>query len=190
MIALLATVAVAQNVPSPPAVIDRPAFHQGRSLSIAGIFLGWAGTGLAVGGATLALMGRTDAPLDERELLVWTATAGGGMAFVGTSLQIGGSLRQQRALGAAPHQPVLRGLGIGAGAIGVAGTAVTLWRLHQDGPDGAWLLIAAPAAAIGSLACVGLHTIALLQADATLEEAGPGLRVDLGPTFIGISGRF
>ncbi|MFK7927400.1 MAG: hypothetical protein AB8H79_04380 [Myxococcota bacterium] len=197
---LLAGLAWAQSAPpAPPAPADpidwsedlQPQrFRLGRRTSVAGLFLGWAGVGLAAGGTALALSGRNTAPLADRDLLLWTVTGGAALGGVGLGIQVAGSHQQRRALGRLPRQPVLRGLGIAAAATGVAGGAVMVWRLHQDGPDGPWLLIAGPAAGIGAVGALGLHTVALLRADATVEEHRFRARVGLMPNGVRLSGTF
>jgi len=164
-------------------------WKRGRRVGLTGLFLGWAGVGLAAGGTTLAISGRAEGPLTDRQVLVVTGVTGAGLASLGVGLQITGSRMQQSAVfDPARRARGLRAVAAGLGVVGIGASAVTAWSLLDDDASGPTLLIAAPLAVVGVLGATGLHTIALIDADTQLEEAQ--LEVLVTPTGVGIRGRF
>ena len=184
----------AVGLPAPPpltppsADFDRRRFRRGRRVSVAGLFLGWAGPGLALSGGVLALTRPPDGPLSGREIIQATTLAGAGLTAAGLGLQLGGSHLQSGALAAvgAPTQRRWRRAGLVFSGAGLVLSGIVAWRIADDAPDGLWITVGAPAAGLTVLAATGAHTAALLQADAEAEDVAPGLRLSVAPHRHGV----
>ena len=174
--------------------IDPCAWRRGRRLSLTGIFLGYAGVGLAASGLTLTVSGRGDqGPLSDRDLFVATTVSGAGLGVLGVSLQLAGSRMQVRATLPEERGGLgLRTLAAGLGVVGIVSAGLVSWRLLEPEPDGLWLPIGGGLAAVGLLGASGLHTVALLEED----ERGRRARVwtwaqlQIHPRGVRIVGQF
>lgn len=185
LLALTLGVALASPPPSPSA--PPPAFVHGRRLGVAGLVLGWAGPGLAVGGGMVVLTGASTAPLEARPFLRATALTGVGLGAVGLTLQVTGSRMQGRALLGLerPRQPRGRVAGfVLASGAAVAGGAFA-WTIARE--EGAWTLPTGALAGLLTLGATGVHTAVLLDADA---EVGLVVAPRQDGWTVGVAGRF
>jgi hypothetical protein len=167
-------------------------YVRARRVSITGLFLGWAGPALAVGGTVVGLQGDEPPGIEGRRLIQASLVGGVALSSVGLGLQVAGSswsgarLRHHGLPDARARRRFGAALAVGAGVLG----GLTAWRVLEPSPDGLWLPVAGGGALVGTLGTTALFTVVLLDADAEVAQGWPSVRVTVAPGGVRVVGRW
>ena len=171
---------------------DAVEYARARHLTTAGLFLGWAGPSLALGGTVAGL---TDAPTIGRDPRRWVEVSlvgGAALSVAGLGLQSAGSAwtRSQFADAGLPTRARRRAIAWGVSATSAALAGLVGWRILEPEPDGWWLPVGGGFALGGTLGATILHLGLRIDADNLAEDELPLVRLRAGPGSVRLDGRF